>query len=220
MGWFNSNLFIHAANVILLVGFSVRDILWLRLLAMASSLIVMLFFLQQPVPLWEPIIWSSVFAAINLFQAWRIIRERQPVKLTPEEEEVRKLAFPDLPPRKVLRVLALGYWTDEKKGARLIECGKTLDAVSLILHGRVRISKNDRVLGELVPGDLVCSAVLMSGAPADVDAVVVEPVHGVHWELGPLEHYLDADPETRLALQRHISRDLAGRLTRSTAALL
>ena len=44
----------------------------------------------------------------------------------------------------------------------------------------------------------------MSGTPADVDAVVVEPVRGVHWEIGPLEDYLDADPETRLALQRHI----------------
>lgn len=181
---------------------------------------VLPFFVQQPVLLWEPIIWSSIFAAINLFQAWRIIRERQPVKLTPEEEEVRRLAFPDLPPRKVLRVLSLGCWTNEKTGARLIERGKTLDAISLILQGRVRILRNDRVLGELVPGDLVCSAVLMSGVPADVDAVVVEPVRGVHWDFGPLEHYLDADPETRLALQRHISRDLAGRLSRSSTALL
>ena len=32
---FNPNYFIHAANVLLLVAYSVRDILWLRLLAVA-----------------------------------------------------------------------------------------------------------------------------------------------------------------------------------------
>ena len=116
-------------------------------------------------------------------------------------------------------MLSLGSWTNEKTGAHLIEREKTLDAVSLILRGRVHILRNERFVGELVPGDLVCSAVLMSGTPADVDAVVVEPVRGVHWDLGPLEDYLDADPETRLALQRHISRDLAARLTRSAGAL-
>ena len=46
----------------------------------------------------------------------------------------------------------------------------------------------------------------MSGTPADVDAVVVEPVRGVHCEIGPLEDYLDADPETRSVTTRAIWR--------------
>jgi hypothetical protein len=39
---------------------------------------------------------------------YRFFRERRPVKLTSEEEEVHRLAFGDLPAREVLRVLSIG----------------------------------------------------------------------------------------------------------------
>src|SRR5271157_5419473 len=94
----NPNYFIHAANVLLLVAYSVRDILWLRLFALASSLIAIPYFALQPTPMWVPLSWTFIFAAINLFQSWRLFLERRPVKLTPEEEEVRRLVFRDLPP--------------------------------------------------------------------------------------------------------------------------
>ena len=68
----NLNYFLDIANVILLVGYSVRDILWLRLLAVASSFISIPYFALQPTLLQTPIIWSCVFATINLFQSWRL----------------------------------------------------------------------------------------------------------------------------------------------------
>lgn len=96
MNSFKSNYFIHIANVLLLAGYSVRDILWLRLLTAVSSLIAIPYFALQPAPLWVPMIWNMVFAAINLFHSWRLFVERRPVELTPEEEGVRQLAFPRL----------------------------------------------------------------------------------------------------------------------------
>jgi len=208
----NPNYFVHAANILLLVAYSVRDILWLRLFAVAASLIAIPFYLLQPVPLWVPLAWSGVFALINLFQSWRLFLERRPVQLTPEEEEARRLVFRDLPPRKVLQVLSIGLWTTAETGERLIEHGKRLEAVSLIVRGRVRVTRDERVLDELVAGDLVGSALLLSGAPADVDAVAVEPVRAVRWEVETLEPYLAANPETRIVMQRHLARDLTRKL--------
>jgi len=67
VGWFNPSFFIHAANITLCWWVSaLATFLWLQLLAVASSLMVLPFFVQQPVLLWEPIIWSSIFAAISL----------------------------------------------------------------------------------------------------------------------------------------------------------
>ena len=120
---FNPNYFIHAANVLLLVAYSVRDILWLRLFAVAASLISLPYFVLQPTPQWPPIAWSVVFAGINAFQSWRLYLERRPVKLTPDEEEVRRLAFAQLPSRKVLQLVSLGSWTTAAPGERLIEHG-------------------------------------------------------------------------------------------------
>jgi len=208
----NPNYFVHAANILLLVAYSVRDILWLRLFAVAASLIAIPFYLLQPVPLWVPLAWSGVFAIINLFQSWRLFLERRPVQLTPEEEEVRRLVFRDLPPRKVLQVLSIGLWTTAETGERLIEHGKRLEAVSLIVRGKVRATRDGTVLTELIPGNLVGSAILLSGTLADFDAVVVEPVRAVRWEVGTLETYLAANPETRIVMQQHLARDLTRKL--------
>jgi hypothetical protein len=176
---FNPNYFLHVANVLLLVAYSVRDILRLRLFAVASALIAIPYFVLQPTPLWVPIAWSSVFAAINLFQSWRLFVERRPVKLTPEEDEVRRLAFEDLPPRKVLQVLSIGSWITVETGERMMERGKCPEAISLIVRGTVRAARNECVLGDLVAGNLVGSVLQLSGAPAEVDAVAIESVRAV-----------------------------------------
>ena len=54
MGSFNLDYCIHTANIPLLAAYSVRDILWLRLFALASSTIAMPYFLFQPTPLGRP----------------------------------------------------------------------------------------------------------------------------------------------------------------------
>jgi CRP-like cAMP-binding protein len=216
---FNPNYFIHAGNVLLLVAYSVRDILWLRLFAVAAAFISIPYFLLQPTRLWEPIIWSAIFATINLIQSLRLLLERRPVKLSAEEEEVRRLAFADLPPRKVLQVLSIGSWITAEIGERLIESGKRIEAVWLIVRGKVRVTSGARVLGELVPGHLVGSALLLSGVPANIDASPAEPVRAVRWEPEALQVYLAANPEVRVIVQQFLAHDLAGKLQRSFSAI-
>jgi len=214
MGFVTPDYFIHVANVLLLIAYSVRDVLWLRLFAVGASVIAIPFYVMQPTILWAPLAWSGVFAAINLFQSWLLILERRPVKLTAEEEEIRQLAFPDLPPRKVLQVLSIGSWIRSDAGDRLIEKGKLPDCVSLIVHGKVRITKEGRMLGELESGDFVGSALILSGIPSNVDAVTVEPVRAMCWQVETLKKFLSANPETRTVMQRHLARDLAGKIGR------
>jgi hypothetical protein len=218
MNSFSPNYFIHAANVLLLVAYSVRDILWLRLFAVGASFISIPYFVLQPTTLWAPLSWSVVFAAINLLQSWRLFIERRPVKLTSDEEDIRRLVFRDLPPRKVLQVLSIGSWTTLEVGQRLIEQGKLPETVSLIVRGKVRVTKDGRVLGDLIAGDFVGSALILSGIPAEVDAVTVESGRAMRWEVRALERYLTANPETRTVMLQHVARDLAAKVERVTAA--
>jgi hypothetical protein len=218
MNTFSPNYFIHAANVLLVVAYSVRDILWLRLFAVGAALISIPYFVLQPTTLWAPLSWSVVFAAINLLQSWRLFIERRPVKLTPDEEDIRQLVFRDLRPRKVLQVLSIGSWTTLEVGQRLIEQGKLSKTVSLIVRGKVRVTRDGRVLGDLIAGDFVGSALILGGIAAEVDAVTVEPGRAMRWEIGVLERYLTANPETRTVMLQHVARDLAAKVERVTAA--
>jgi hypothetical protein len=212
---FSSDYFLHAGNVLLLVAYSVRDILWLRLFAVTAALITIPFFLLQPTILWAPVGWSCVFATINIFQSWRLFIERRPIQLTPEEEEVRRLVFPHLAPRKVLQVLSIGAWIKAQVGEQLLENGKPVAAICLIVRGKVRVIGEGRVFGDLTAGNLVGSALLLTGTPARVDARAVEPVLAVRWETKTLEQYLAANPETRIIMQQHLALDLAGKLISS-----
>jgi CRP/FNR family cyclic AMP-dependent transcriptional regulator len=218
MNFFSPNYFIHAANILLVVAYSVRDILWLRLFAVGAALISIPYFVLQPTTLWAPLSWSVVFAAINLLQSWRLFIERREVKLTPEEEDIRRLVFRDLPPRKVLQVLSIGSWTTLEVGQRLIEKGKLPETVSLIVRGKVRVTRDGRVLADLIAGDFVGSALILSGIPAEADAVTVEPGRAMRWEVGALQRYLTANPETRTVMLQHVARDLAAKVERVTAA--
>ena len=214
MSSLSPDYFIHVANVLLLVAYSVRDILWLRVFAVGASVISIPFFLLQPEVLWAPLGWTFLFAAINAFQSWRLILERRPVRLTDEEETVRRLVFRDLPPRKILQVLSVGSWVTAEAGERLIERGTVPEAVSLIVTGSVQVTRGGSTAVELVPGDLVGSALILSGIPADVDAVTVGPVRSVRWQVATLLKYLEANPETRTAMQRHLAHDLARKVER------
>jgi hypothetical protein len=206
--------FIHAANILLIAAYSVRDILWLRVLAVSSSLAAMPYFLLQPTPLWAAFGWSVVFTGINIFQTWCLIVERRPVKLSAEEEEVRRLVFRDLPPKKVLQVIGVGTWASVSPGEQLIESGKPLESIALIVRGKVHVTHEGRLLTELGPGEIVGSALLLSGARAEIDAVTKEATRTIRWNAATLEKYLDANPETRSLFQQHLARDLAGKVGR------
>jgi CRP-like cAMP-binding protein len=209
---FNPNYFIHAANIHLLFAYCVRDILWLRIFALASAMIAIPYFIYQPTPMWAPIAWSTCFAAINLFQSWRLLVERRPVKLTAEEEMVRQLALRELSPRKALEILTLGFWRDAPVGEKLIENGKCPKEIFLIVRGKVCVRRGEDAIGELGPGSLVGSALLLNGLPAEIDASVAEAVRAVSWDAVVLDRYLTANPETRIVLQRYLAHDLAGKV--------
>jgi hypothetical protein len=214
MNNFSPDYFIHVANVLLLVAYSVRDILWLRMFAVAASVMSIPYFLLQPTVLRAPLAWTIVFAGINLFQSWRLFLERQPIKLTAEEEEVRQLVFRDVPSRKVLRLLSIGAWSTERSRERLIASGKVPDDLVLIVRGKVRLTRDGSDIGVLGPGDFVGSALILSGLPSDFDAVVEDTVRAIRWQIRTLEKYLEANPDMRIVMQRHLARELSGKVGR------
>jgi CRP-like cAMP-binding protein len=112
----------------------------------------------------------------------------------------------------MLQVLSIGSWITSEAGERLIESGKSAEAIFLIIRGKVRIIQNKQVLGDLSGGNIVGSALILSGAQAEVDAVVTEPIRAIRWEVETLERYLGSNPEIRIMMQQHLARDLAGKV--------
>ncbi len=78
-------ILIHVANVLYLLAFLVRDILWLRILTVAASFFLLPYFYLQPSPLMTPIYWNLAFTSLNAYWIVRLCLERRPIQLSEEE---------------------------------------------------------------------------------------------------------------------------------------
>ena len=96
---FQIDLLIHAANVLYLFAFMVRDILWLRILAVVAAACLIPYFYFRPEPLMTPIYWNLVFAALNVYWICRLLLERLPVNLSADEQRLCELVFRTMTPR-------------------------------------------------------------------------------------------------------------------------
>lgn len=55
--------FLHASNITRVFSFSSKDVMWLRVFAILSSMIGLPYFYLQT--LWEPLVWGVLFMTIN-----------------------------------------------------------------------------------------------------------------------------------------------------------
>ena len=124
---FPFELLIHAANVLYLFAFMVRDILWLRILTVVAASCLLPYFYVRPEPLMAPIYWNLAFTTLNLFWIVRLLLERRPIKLTADEQRLCELVFRTMTPREMIKILKLASWHTADAGACFVERGKPLD---------------------------------------------------------------------------------------------
>ena len=100
------DLCIHCANLLYLASFLARDILWLRVLTCLGLVFGIVFFTCQPLPLYGPSAWHTVFLGINGFQIWRLLHERRQLALTAEQGRAAEAAFRDLTREELATLLS------------------------------------------------------------------------------------------------------------------
>jgi hypothetical protein len=211
-----SDYLVHFSNVLLLVSYSVRDILWLRWFAVAAALTNIPYFLVQGTVLWPPVLWALVFTAINLFQITRIYLERRPVVLSEDEQKLYDLSFRSLRPRDFVSLALMGEWKSAGAGERVMVEGKPVSHLCIAITGDATVYKLGQRMGALSPGYIIGTAFALTGDPSPFDVTFTEPARYMRWSLPSLRLFIDKRPDLRVALQGLVNRDLAGKL----AALL
>ena len=205
---------VHFSNILLLVSYSVRDILWLRWFAVAAALTNMPYFLLQHTVLWPPVLWALVFTAINLYQISRIYLERRPVVLSEDERKLYDLGFQSLRQREFVSLTLVGEWKSASAGERVLIEGEPVSRLCVAITGRADVRKQGQRIGALEPGHLIGTALALTGAPSPVEATFSEPARYISWPLSSLRTFVDKRPDLRVTLQGLVSRDLASKLER------
>jgi hypothetical protein len=209
---------VHFSNVLMLVAYSVTDILWLRWFAVAAALTNIPYFLLQPTTLWPPVVWALVFTAINLYQIVRIYLERRPIKLSGDEQRLYELAFRTLRPREFVSLALIGEWRDAVPGDRVLARGQPVSSICVPIAGTVHVQREGHDVGDVRPGQLIGNALALTGDPSPIDATFTSAGRYMAWPLESLRSFMDRRPDLRGTLQSLVNRDLASKLGRIIAA--
>jgi hypothetical protein len=205
---------VHLSNVLMLVSYSVRDILWLRWFAVAAALTVIPYYLAQPNVLWPPVAWGSVFMAINLWQIARIYMERRPVVLSADEQKLYEMGFQSLRPREFVSLVLIGEWRDAAPGEQVLEEGKPVESACIAISGAAEFRRAGTTIGKLGPGNVIGTAFALTGDPSPVAAIFVEPGRYIRWPVAALREFVNKRPDIRVTLLRFINTDLARKVER------
>ena len=211
---FNLDVWINVANFLYLCSYSVRDILWLRILTVIGSLCLLPYYYLQPEPLMVPIYWNIVFVAINSYWITRLLLERRPVQLDPDEQRLYQLAFRTLTPREALNLFKLGAWRSSASGERLVKQGEAVDSLSILLSGRATAEASGRVVAEIGKGQFVGGiASFTEKKVAPIDITTTEPTRMMTWPKAVLRKVIEKNPDLGMAIEMALGVDMTRLLT-------
>jgi Popeye protein conserved region len=203
---------VHFSNILMLVAYSVRDILWLRWFAVAAALTNIPYFLVQGTILWPPVLWALVFTAINLYQIARLYLERRPVVLSSDEQKLYDLSFRSLRPREFVSLSLVGEWKNAAAGEKILTEGESVSSICIPITGSAEVRKQGERLAVLNPGNIIGTSLALSGDPSPIEVSFAEPARYMRWPLPSLHRFMDKRPDLRMTLQGLVNRDLAGKL--------
>jgi hypothetical protein len=205
---------VHFSNILMLAAYSVRDILWLRWFAVAAALTNIPYFLLQGTVLWPPVLWALVFTAINLYQIARLYLERRPVVLSQDEQKLYDLAFRSLRPREFVSLSLVGEWKSAEAGERVMAEGEPVSCLCIPITGGADVRRRGEHIGVLRPGNVIGTALALTGAPSPMEVTFTEPARYMRWSLPSLRRFMDKRPDLRVTLQGLVNRDLAVKVER------
>jgi len=210
--------FIHISNVVYLASYSVRDILWLRVLTIVGVLTLIPYYATRGADLSYAILWNLLFASINLYQIAVILQDRRPARLSEQEEALHQLALEGISRRQFAKLLKLGRWHHSETEAVLIKRGEKTQEVTLLGTGTVLVRVEDRTVSVLGPGSFLGDIDFFTDDSAVAEVKAAEGVTYLTWNKDELRKALAKDTHLREAFNTALSRSVALKLNHTSRA--
>lgn len=211
-----SDLFGHLGFVLIALSFLVRDMVWLRLLSVASQVVLIIYnYFGPPEPLWLVIVWSLIFLAINLVQIWLLFRERRPIAFSEQERELYTTVFRSFTPVEYMKLLRIARWSRVEAGQPLATAGQQLDELLLIYNGEASVRRGDQVLARLKDGAFIGEMEFFSRKAATATVIADRPTAFLAWSQTDLRGLLTRNPAMLATLQSVFSTDMVQKLAQA-----
>jgi hypothetical protein len=208
---FGLNGLVTLSNLLFLAAFSVRDVLALRVLSVASYCVIFPYYYFQQGPLWPPIFWGMTFIVINGFRIAVLILDRRPVVLNAREAELYRLAFRGTDKREFLKLAALAKWRECTPGEFILRKGENIADAIVLISGQVDALVDGRAVLSLRAGQLIGDANAFAELANPFDVVVLSRTRIVVWNIKHIREFVASRPELRTKLLEIEATDLSAK---------
>lgn len=208
---------LNLAYFLMLVGLTIRSFLALRLLLISAQTIFILY--GMAAQNYILLFWNSIFLCINGFQTIALWRQRRPIKLPIELEDIYDKAFITMTKREFLYFWQMGKKIKAKANTPLIEEGSQQSKLFLILEGTASVLKMGKEITKLKRGDFVAEMSFLSRLPASADVTAQSHMEFICWEKENLDSLKQINPKFYSKLHSSLSKDVVQKLHQTNIKL-
>jgi hypothetical protein len=204
---------LHAGNILYLIAYLVRDMLWLRVVTVLGLLSLMMFYYWHPQgPLNGPLAWNAVFMAVNAVQIVLLVMERRPVFLGEEELALYRSIFFTLKPREFAKLLSIAEWKRAKPGEELLPQHQPVEALMLLSRGLANVEIDGRRVAEVSGGQFIGEMGFLTEQESSARVAAAEATDYLAWPATKLRALLTASPALHVKVQGILGCDVVAKL--------
>lgn len=209
----------HLSYVLIAISYWLTDMFWLRLVAVLGLSLEILYFWLSGGDLRTGIGWDLIFILINLYQIYRLVKDRLSLRLPEPDRELLRSVFTGLDDAQIARLLIAGEFCDIAEGTTLAEENQALDRLFFICSGRVRVTIAGREVSHLERGNFVGEVAFLTERPATATVIAEGPVRALAFERGKLSQLFHNEEEVAGLIYQLLGRELAHKIKISNTLL-
>lgn len=208
---------INLSYLLFLVGFALKNILWLRVvIIIAASVDIVGRAWLAPEPLHTDIIWCVFDIAVNGYQLVMILIERSALKFSDKEKQLHETLFRNVPELQYRRLLNIGTWQTLQDETTIVEQNAEMDSLFVICDGLARVDVDGETVSYLRSGSFVGEISFLTGNHTTASVTTLMPTFILSWEKSALKELMDKDHDLHMAINSVFSGDLLVKLMKHT----
>lgn len=206
----DSWIVIHLAYLITFVALAIRDVLFLRIVLSFANVLQVVYqygFNDSP----DIAVWNALFLIINIIQVVKLMKERAPVKIPDDIEDIYRTKFSDMTHREFLYFWSLGKQRDVED-CSIIKEGEYQKNLFLILSGNASVSRDDRVIATLHRPEFVGEISFITREPASANVDADGRMYYIEWNQDELRRMKVKNSTFWTKLNQCLGEDLARKI--------
>ena len=202
----------HSYNIIYLIAFTLRDIIWMRFLMIAAAGIEIGYcFLGTSNP-WTGVPWAILAIAANGYHFTKLLIDKGTINFNSEERAMHLSVFPTMSLLQFKHLLAVGRWHTFGERAEIIQEGGECKDLILIVSGTASVEVNSVPIATLTKNNFAGEMSFLTSQPTTARVMSQDTVRCLLWNGGDLRLLLQKEPDLDNALQAVFNKLLVRKL--------